>query len=124
MFPTNSDHVRLILVFRHELYLSSIVLCFYSAYHWTLFQYGYSMTSDNFKNFQIVKTIDSNEIGWTLGYMINQTNYLDAEYRPKRLLTQGEFIGILVCFLVLLVISILAIIITIVIHKRNLKYVH
>jgi hypothetical protein len=91
-------------------------------YHWTLFEYGYSMTNDNFKNFQIVKTIDSTEIGWTLGYMINQTNYLDPEYRPTRLLTRAEFIGIIICFLVLLVISIITIVITIIIHKRRQKY--
>jgi hypothetical protein len=88
-------------------------------YHWTLFEYGYSLTSDNIKNFQIVKTIDSEEIGWTLGYMINQTNYLDAEYRPTRLLTQAEFIGLMVCFVVLFVISIVTIIISIFIQKRR-----
>jgi hypothetical protein len=80
------------------------------------------MTNENIQNFQIVKTIDSNEIGWTLGYMINQTNYLDPEYRPRHLLTQGEFIGILICFIVLLVMSIIIIIITIIIHKRNQKH--
>ncbi|CAF4001287.1 unnamed protein product [Adineta steineri] len=96
-------------------------LCFNSMYHWTLFQYGYSMSDANFKNFQIVKTIDSNEIGWTLGYMINQTNNLDPQFRPARLLTKGEFIGLIVGFGVLLLICILAIPITIIIYKRNQK---
>ena len=77
------------------------------------------MNDNNVRNFQIVKTIDSNEIGWTLGYMINQTNNLDPEYRPPRLITQAEFIGILVCFVVLLIISILVTIVTIVVHKRK-----
>jgi hypothetical protein len=88
-------------------------------YHWILLEDGYSMTDANFKNFQIVNTINSETIGWTLGYMINQTNYLDPEYRPSRLLTQGEFIGIMICFLVLLVMSIIIIIISIIIHKRR-----
>jgi hypothetical protein len=90
-------------------------------YHWTLLEYGYSMTEENFKNFQIVKMINSTQIGWTLGYMINQTNYLAPEYRPSHLLTQAEFIGILICFLVLLVISIITIIIIIIIHIRRRK---
>jgi hypothetical protein len=79
------------------------------------------MTDDNIKNFQVVNTINSDQIGWTLGYMINQTNYLDPEYRPSRLLTQAEFIGIIICFLVLLVISIILIIINIIIliRRRN-----
>ena len=75
-------------------------------YHWTLFEYGYSMTDDNLKNFHIVKTVNSNEIGWTLGYMINQTNYLDAEHRPSRLLTQSEFGGLLFLCLFFLILSI------------------
>lgn len=68
-------------------------------YQWTLYEYGYNMTNENLKNFHVVKQIGADEIGWTLGYMINQTNSLDAEYRPARLLTKGEFIGslIIVC---------------------------
>jgi hypothetical protein len=90
-------------------------------YHWTLLTHGYSMTDENIRNFQMVQMINSTQIGWTLGYMINQTNYLDPEYRPARLLTQGEFIGIIICFLVLLVISIILIPLTIIIHKRREK---
>ena len=84
-----------------------IVLCFYSMYHWTLFEYGYSMTDENFKNFQIIKKLDSDEIGWTLGYMINQTNSLDAEKRPPRLLTKSEFGGLLFLTIFLLIASII-----------------
>ena len=84
-------------------------------------QDGYSMNDGNIKNIQLVKNIDSNEIGWTLGYMINQTNYLEAEYRPARLLSQAEFIGILVCFLVLLVASIVAIVIVMIMRCRRGK---
>ncbi len=98
-----------------------LVLCFNSMYHWTLLDYGYSMTDENFRNFQFVTQIDSNQIGWALGYMINQTNYLDAEYRPSRLLTRGEFIGILICFLVLLVLSLILLFLTILIRLRRRK---
>ncbi|CAF1074376.1 unnamed protein product [Adineta ricciae] len=94
-------------------------LCFQTMYHWTLFEYGYALTESNIKNFQIVNKINSNDIGWTLGYMINQTNHLSPEYRPSRLLTQAEFIGILICFIVLLVISLIVLIGAIVIYKRQ-----
>ena len=94
-------------------------LCFNGMYHWNLLEYGYSMNNANLRNFQIIDKINSNKIGWTLGYMINQTNYLDAQFLPDRLLTQGEFIGILVCFIVLLVISLFLIVLTIIIHCRR-----
>ncbi|UJR14904.1 hypothetical protein I4U23_001888 [Adineta vaga] len=84
------------------------LLCFNSMYHWTLFEYGYGMNDGNLKNFHIIKTIDNNEIGWTLGYMINQTNYLEPEYRPARLLTKGEFGGfVFLCSFFLLVSAIM-----------------
>jgi hypothetical protein len=98
--------------------LFSIVLCFYSTYHWALLEIGYSMKDNNVKNIEIVKKIDSNDIGWTLGYMINQTNYLEPEYRPSRLLTKGEFIGILTCFLFILVASVVAILVALTIQRR------
>ena len=79
------------------------------------------MNDGNLRNFQLVKTIDSNEIGWTLGYMINQTNYLEAEYRPTRLLTRAEFIGLLITFLLLLVLSMLAIAVTIYLRWKSAR---
>jgi uncharacterized membrane protein len=98
-----------------------LVLCFYSMYHWTLFEYGYLMTDANFKNFQIIKTIDSNEIGWALRYMINQTNNLDPEQRPKRLINQGEFIGLLILCAILFIISLIAIRILIRSYRKHEK---
>jgi hypothetical protein len=84
--------------------ISILVLCFNAMYQWTLYEYGYSMNDDNLKNFRIVKKVDKDEIGWTLGYMINQTNSLEAQYRPQRLLSRSEFIGLLVLFVTCLVI--------------------
>jgi hypothetical protein len=77
------------------------------------------MTNDNFKNFQMVKMIDSHEIGWTLGYMINQTNSLDAQYRPTRLLTKAEFIKLMISFSVILAVCIAIIILSIILQKRR-----
>ncbi|CAF4622894.1 unnamed protein product [Rotaria socialis] len=96
-------------------------LCFNSMLHWTLFEYGYSMTDENLKNFQIVKKIESNEIGWTFGYMINQTNYLDPQYRPRRLLTQDEFIVLLTLCLLLCTISLATAVTAIYVYKRHRK---
>ncbi|CAF1925772.1 unnamed protein product [Rotaria magnacalcarata] len=96
-------------------------LCFNSMLHWTLFEYGYSMTDENLKNFQIVKKIDSNEIGWTFGYMINQTNYLDPQYRPRRLLTQDEFIILLTLCLLLCTISLATAVTVIYVYKKHRK---
>lgn len=77
------------------------------------------MTDANLKNFHIVKTIDSNEIGWTLGYMINQTRYLDPELRPPRLLTKNEFAGSLAFCIFVLVLSIIAIFVIVIYLQRN-----
>ena len=88
---------------------SLLVLCFNAMYQWTLFEFGYHMTDENLKNFQIVKQINSNEIGWTLGYMINQTNGLDPQYRPERLLTKGEFAGLLFLCISALILSLIVV---------------
>jgi hypothetical protein len=81
-------------------------------YHWTLYEYGYSMTNENLENFHIIKAIGDDEIGWTLGYMINQTNYLEPDSLPPRLLTKSEFGGLVVLCSVFLIISVIVAIIT------------
>ncbi len=64
------------------------------------------MTNENLKNFHIVKAIGSNEVDWTLGYLINQTNYLQSEQRPSRLLTKNQFVGLLLFSVFFLILSI------------------
>ncbi|CAF2709893.1 unnamed protein product [Rotaria sp. Silwood2] len=97
-------------------------LCFNSMYHWTLLEYGYSMTDENLKNFHIVKSINSNDIGWTLGYMINQTNAIDPELRPTRLITKNEFGGLLFLCLFFLILSAIITIIAMKYYKRRRYY--
>ncbi|CAF3644356.1 unnamed protein product [Rotaria sp. Silwood1] len=95
-------------------------LCFNSMYHWTLLEHGYSMRDENLKNFHIVKSINSNDIGWTLGYMINQTNAIDPQFRPKRLITKNEFGGLLaLCSFFLIVSAIISIIIAMKYYKQR-----
>jgi hypothetical protein len=81
-------------------------------YHWTLLEHGYSMNDENLKKFHIIKTIDGNEIGWTLGYMINQTNALEPDKLPRRLLTKNEFGGLIFLCLFFLILSIIVAILT------------
>ena len=86
-----------------------LVLCFNSMYHWTLLEHGYSMNDTNLKNLRIVNKIKGNDIGWTLGYMINQTNAISADL-PPRLLTKGEFTGLVfLCTIVFFVSTIVMI---------------
>ena len=90
--------------------ISLLVLCFNAMYQWKLFEHGYAMNDDNLKNFHVVEKIDSSEIGWTLGYMINQTNGLDAQSRPERSISKSEFGGLLfLCILCLIVFTIVAV---------------
>lgn len=91
-------------------------------YHWTLLEHGYSMNDSNLANFHIIKTIDSNEIGWTLGYMINQTNNIDPEYRPERLLTKDEFGGLLFLCLFFLIMCTILSIVAVRNYKRSRSY--
>ena len=76
-------------------------------YHWTLFEHGYSMNDENLKKFHIVKAINKTEIGWTLGYMINQTNALEPDKLPRRLLTKSEFGGLVFLCVFFLLLSII-----------------
>ena len=91
-------------------------------YHWTLLEYGYEMTDANLKNFHIVKKIGGNDIGWTLGYMINQTNYLDAEYRPGSLLTKSQFIGLVVLAVFFIVAGLIVAFFSYRLSKQNSAY--
>jgi len=90
-------------------------------FHWTLLQYGYGMNDANLPNFHIIKNIRGTDIGWTMGYMINQTNYLEAEYRPKRLLTQNEFGGLVAFCVIVFLLSIVStvVFIRLFIKRRN-----
>lgn len=88
-------------------------------YQWTLFEFGYHMKDENLKNFQIVRKINNTEIGWTLGYMINQTNGLDAQFRPERLLSKSQFGGLLFLCIFCFIASIIAIFVLIKKLKRK-----
>lgn len=117
--PRKTQSAPMWLPFASLLFL---VLCFNSMYHWTLLEDGYGMNDENLKNFHIVKTINKNDIGWAMGYMINQTNYLEAEYRPARLLTKSEFAGLLSLCSIVLLASVIMGIVSIYCFKRYRHY--
>jgi apyrase len=81
-------------------------------YHWTLLEHGYSMNDENLKKFHIIKNITGTEIGWTLGYMINQTNSLQPDKLPRRLLTKSEFGGLVFLCVFFLLLSIIVALLT------------
>lgn len=60
-------------------------LCFDSSYVWTLLTYGIGFNESDFQRIIFANKFPTGKVGWTLGYMINQTNYIPAEYREKAL---------------------------------------
>jgi hypothetical protein len=98
---------------------SRLVLCFNAAYHWRLFQNGYGLSNLTLNRLQFVDKLNGSEIGWALGYMINQTNHLDPEYRPSRLLTESEFIGYLAGSIVFLLLCVFAVAFSVLMWFRN-----
>ena len=58
-------------------------LCFDGWYIWLLLTYGIGFKESDLQRLIFAHKFPSGKIGWTLGYMINQTNYIPAEYRKK-----------------------------------------
>jgi len=69
MTPTNEPHKR--------------GLCFDAWYMWLLLTYAIGFKENDLKRLSFANTFPTGKVGWTLGYMINQTNYIPAEYREK-----------------------------------------
>ena len=59
---------------------------------WLLLTYAIGFKENDLKRLSFANTFPTGKVGWTLGYMINQTNYIPAEYREKSL-TKNSFIG-------------------------------
>ncbi|CAF4031560.1 unnamed protein product, partial [Rotaria sp. Silwood1] len=56
-------------------------------------------------------TFPTGKVGWTLGYMINQTNYIPAEYR-ERIITKKSFVGWLISSLIIATIALIFLLFT------------
>lgn len=60
-------------------------LCFDAWYVWILLTYGVGFKDNELQRVSFANKFPTGKVGWTLGYMINQTNYIPAEYREKPL---------------------------------------
>ena len=67
-------------------------ICFDAWYIWLLLTYGIGFKWDELQRLTAANTFPTGKVGWTLGYMINQTNYIPAEYR-ERMISKPSFIG-------------------------------
>ncbi|CAF1551132.1 unnamed protein product, partial [Didymodactylos carnosus] len=66
-------------------------MCFDGWYVWLLLTSALGWKEEDFKRLSFVKRFPTGEVGWTLGYMINQTNYIPAEHRNK-IIQKNEFV--------------------------------
>ncbi|CAF3213079.1 unnamed protein product [Rotaria sp. Silwood2] len=105
MTPANVQHKR--------------ALCFDAWYVWLLLTYGIGFTEDGLKRVSFAKSFPTGKVGWTLGYMINQTNYIPAEYLEKRI-KKGVFIGWITISLIVALITLIFLILTCRTYARHL----
>lgn len=60
-------------------------LCYDASYVWILLTHAIGFTNETLKRLTVANKFPTGKVGWTLGYMINQTNYIPAEYRERAL---------------------------------------
>ncbi|XP_032806767.1 ectonucleoside triphosphate diphosphohydrolase 8-like [Petromyzon marinus] len=81
-------------------------VCFNGHYVQSLLLDGYGFTEESFAQIRFLKSIQGSSLGWTLGYMLNQTNMVPA-VRPPRgsFLPVGALSTLLLLFCLLLLAS-------------------
>lgn len=72
---------------RHKRYL-----CFDALYIWILLEQAIGFQNDTVRRLTVANTLPTGKVGWTLGYMINQTNYIPAQFREP-VLTRRTYIS-------------------------------
>ncbi len=93
-------------------------LCFDAWYVWLLLTHAIGFEEDDLKRLSFVNTFPTGKVGWTLGYMINQTNYIPAEYR-EQILTQNKFIGWLTASLIIALMTFIFLLLTCYIYCKK-----
>ncbi|CAF1532927.1 unnamed protein product, partial [Didymodactylos carnosus] len=93
-------------------------MCFDGWYVWLLLTHALGWKEENLKRLSFVKRLPTGEVGWTLGYMINQTNYIPREYRRKAL-QKNSFVLWLCLALTIALASIIFLILT---CQKYIKY--
>lgn len=69
-----------------------INLCFNSLYQYTILRNHYMITDDEWHKLNFSQQIDNNDVGWSLGYMINATNLIPEEEPISSILSLPSFI--------------------------------
>jgi hypothetical protein len=95
-------------------------LCFDAWYMWLLLTYAIGFSSDDLQRLSFANTFPTGKVGWTLGYMINQTNYIPAEYR-QRPIDKRRFIGWLSTSMLIALITLIFLLIT---CQRYVRHVY
>ncbi|XP_044096144.1 ectonucleoside triphosphate diphosphohydrolase 1 isoform X3 [Neovison vison] len=88
-----------------EKYLSEY--CFSGTYILSLLLNGYGFTADSWKNIHFMGKIQSSNVGWTLGYMLNLTNMIPAEQPLSAPLTHSTYVFLMVLFSLILVAAVI-----------------
>jgi apyrase len=86
-------------------------LCFDAWYMWLLLTYAIGFKENDLKRLSFANTFPTGKVGWTLGYMINQTNYIPAEYREKPI-EKNRYIGLITILLITVLITLVFLILT------------
>ncbi|XP_078717426.1 ectonucleoside triphosphate diphosphohydrolase 8-like [Lampetra fluviatilis] len=81
-------------------------VCFNGHYVQSLLLGGYGFTEESFAKIRFLKSIEGSSLGWTLGYMLNQTNMVPAVQPPRgSFLPVGASSTLLLLFCLLLLAS-------------------
>ncbi|CAF0733058.1 unnamed protein product [Adineta steineri] len=78
-------------------------LCFDAWYMWLLLTYAIGFKDSDLKRLSFANTFPTGKVGWTLGYMINQTNYIPAEFREKPIGKNQYFSWVTISLIIVLV---------------------
>ncbi|XP_004580077.3 ectonucleoside triphosphate diphosphohydrolase 1 isoform X1 [Ochotona princeps] len=77
--------------------------CFSGIYILSLLLQGYNFTASSWKNIHFMGKIDGSDAGWTLGYMLNLTNMIPAEYPVSKPFSHSTYVFLMVLFSLILV---------------------
>jgi len=69
------------------------------------------LKKDDLQRLSFANTFPTGKVGWTLGYMINQTNYIPAEYREKPI-GKNRFISLVTISSIIALITLMFLIFT------------
>lgn len=93
-------------------------LCFDAWYMWLLLTYAIGFKQSDLQRLSFANTFPTGKVGWTLGYMINQTNYIPAEYREKAI-GKTRFINLVTISLIIALVTFIFLALTCLTYIRH-----